>query len=69
MEKKLESLKLEIDMLRGGVGARDDALRLMRDEVDRSVEVLADAAENREVRSFPSAFNVFFIRSVRKHLL
>lgn len=48
MEKKLESLKLEIDMLRGGVGARDDALRLMRDEVDRSVEVLADAAENRE---------------------
>lgn len=36
-------------MLREGVEARDDALSLMREEVDRSVVVLANAAENREV--------------------
>lgn len=48
MEKKLKDLELEVEMLRGGVEARDQALILMREEVDRSVEILADAAENRE---------------------
>lgn len=51
MEKKLKDLELEVEMLRGGVEARDQALILMREEVDRNVEILADAAENREVLS------------------
>lgn len=50
MEKNLKGLELKVEMLRGGVRARDNALRLMRDEVDRSFEVLSNAAENREVR-------------------
>lgn len=49
MEKVTKDLKLEVQTLREGVGARDDALSLMREEVDRSVVVLANAAENREV--------------------
>uniref|UniRef100_A0A7I4F141 Uncharacterized protein n=1 Tax=Physcomitrium patens TaxID=3218 RepID=A0A7I4F141_PHYPA len=48
MEKNLKGLELKVEMLRGGVRARDNALRLMRDEVDRSFEVLSNAAENRE---------------------
>jgi len=48
MEKKSKDLQLEVEMLRGGVGARDEALILMREEVDRSVEVLANATESRE---------------------
>ena len=49
MEKAIKDLKFEVETLREGVGARDDALSLMREEVDRSVVFLANAAENREV--------------------
>ncbi|KAG0562626.1 hypothetical protein KC19_9G160700 [Ceratodon purpureus] len=48
MEKAIKDLKFEVETLREGVGARDDALSLMREEVDRSVVFLANAAENRE---------------------
>lgn len=44
-----KDLKHEVETLREGVEARDNALSLMREEVDRSVVVLANAAENREV--------------------
>jgi len=61
MEKKLKDLQLEVEMLRGGVGARDEALTLMREEVDRSVEILANATESREVLFSPGSSIVFSI--------
>lgn len=61
MEKKLKDLQLEVEMLRGGVGARDEALILMREEVDRSVEILANATESREVLFGPGASIVFHL--------
>jgi hypothetical protein len=73
MEKKLKDLQLEVEMLREGVGARDEALILMREEVDRSVEILGNATESREVRFGPGASIVFHLvimllccRSARK---
>lgn len=48
MEKVTKDLIHEVETLREGVEARDNALSLMREEVDRSVVVLANAAENRE---------------------
>lgn len=44
----MKGLKHEVETLREGVGARDDALSLMKEELDRSVVFLSKAAENRE---------------------
>lgn len=52
MEKNLNELSVEVEMLRDGVEARDEALSFMREEVDRSIDLLSNAAENREVLGF-----------------
>jgi myosin heavy subunit len=48
-EKKLNDTQMEVEVLRKGVEARDEALHFMKDEVDRSVDILSHAAETREV--------------------
>ncbi len=48
-EKKLNDTQMEVEVLRKGVQARDEALHFMKDEVDRSVDILSHAAETREV--------------------
>lgn len=53
MEKNLNELSVEVEMLRDGVEARDEALSFMREEVDRSIDLLSNAAENREVLNCP----------------
>lgn len=58
MEKNLNELSVEVEMLRDGVEARDEALSFMREEVDRSIDLLTNAAENREVLDFP-CFTLF----------
>ncbi|CAK9859939.1 unnamed protein product [Sphagnum jensenii] len=47
-EKKLNDTQMEVEVLRKGVQARDEALHFMKDEVDRSVDILSHAAETRE---------------------
>jgi chromosome segregation ATPase len=47
-EKKLNDTQMEVEVLRKGVKARDEALHFMKDEVDRSVNILSHAAETRE---------------------
>jgi putative heme degradation protein len=48
-EKKLNDTQMEVEVLRKGVQARNEALHFMKDEVDRSVDILSHAAETREV--------------------
>ena len=55
----MKGLKHEVETLREGVGARDDALSLMKEELDRSVVFLSKAAENREVLNCLCALFVF----------
>ncbi|CAM6017711.1 unnamed protein product [Sphagnum balticum] len=47
-EKKLNDTQMEVEVLRKGVEARDEALHFMKDEVDRTVDILSHAAETRE---------------------
>ncbi|KAH8950667.1 hypothetical protein BDL97_10G097000 [Sphagnum fallax] len=47
-EKKLNDTQMEVEVLRKGVQARNEALHFMKDEVDRSVDILSHAAETRE---------------------
>ncbi|KAJ7519141.1 hypothetical protein O6H91_20G024800 [Diphasiastrum complanatum] len=47
-EKEMNELNAEVEVLRKGVHARDEALKLMKDEIDRNIGVLSYAAENRE---------------------
>lgn len=60
MEKMLKDAAVEVEVLRKGLEARDEALRAMKEEVDRSVDVLSHAAENREVLVVSNANSLIF---------
>jgi hypothetical protein len=50
-EQRRRELEEENEALRLGVDARDQALRAMEEEVERSAEVLDSGKQTREVRS------------------
>ncbi|KAL3681500.1 hypothetical protein R1sor_024456 [Riccia sorocarpa] len=47
-QKMLTESKAEVDFLRQGVEARDNAISIMKDEVDNNIALLSSAAQNRE---------------------
>ncbi|EFJ27777.1 hypothetical protein SELMODRAFT_441475 [Selaginella moellendorffii] len=49
LESEMDEVTAEVDILRKGVEARDEAIQLMREEVDRNIDVLSHAAGNREL--------------------